>query len=86
MAGHISGLNAINNELCEFSDRWILDGDYIRCRKCKQPQITSYMDSPFPHAYGCKQSLGAERKPWRSYLELIERLADAAKPTSPATE
>lgn len=79
MAEQIKGLSAINDELCAFSDRWKHDGDYMRCRKCSAPQITSCMDMPFPHQDRCKQALGAERHPWRSYLEIIERLAQAAQ-------
>lgn len=77
MAEQIKGLSDINGELCAFSNRWRHDGDYMRCRVCKRPQITSCMDMPFPHAESCGVAADVARHPWRSYLEIIERLNQA---------
>lgn len=56
--------------LCEFSDRWELDGDYLRCRCCGRPQIASLALHDFKHAAGC---LGAshEKNPWKTLASLI---------------
>ena len=81
----IHGLTEINRELCLFSDRWMIDGDYIRCRKCKRPQLTSYMDWAFPHSEGCKAIGAVEVHPWRTYLGVVNRLTRAALAAKAAT-
>lgn len=79
MAEQISNLTAINNDLCDFSSRWSHDGDYMRCRGCKRPQMTNFMDMDFPHAASCRVAGVVDPHPWRRYLEIMERLAQAAQ-------
>lgn len=75
MSEHINGLAGVNDALCSFSDRWQHDGDYLRCKACKRPQLTSYMDHPFPHVDRCKSEVqGYEKHPWRAYLAIIARM------------
>lgn len=56
--------------LCDFADRWKLDGDYLRCRRCRRPQIISCAQLDFPHASGCKGAAW-ERHPWQTLASLI---------------
>ena len=74
---YIDGTSQVNDKLCSFGNRWQIDGDYMRCRKCKRPQITNYMDAPFPHADGCKPSTPSEPHPWRTFLGLMDELRAA---------
>jgi hypothetical protein len=73
-------LNAMNDALCSFSNRWRLDGDYIRCRICRRPQITNYRHSAFPHAEGCRAAARVEPHPWLTLLELLRPLYATASP------
>lgn len=83
---YIEATSAINGDLCDFSNRWKLDSDYLRCRRCNRPQITNYMDSPFPHASGCRPARVLEPHPWRTFLALTAELARlATPPASPST-
>ncbi|QHJ00072.1 hypothetical protein GT347_20070 [Xylophilus rhododendri] len=77
---YIEATSAINGDLCDFSNRWTLDGDYLRCRFCNRAQITNYMDSPFPHAGSCKPTRVLEPQPWRTFLALTTELARLAAP------
>ena len=72
--------NVMNGALCDFSTRWKMDGDYIRCRTCKRPQLTSYGDNDFPHASDCRDrnSPTMERRPWQTYVALLAPLCRAA--------
>lgn len=67
----------MNGALCAFAMRWELDGDYIRCRKCTSPQLTTYSDRAFLHHPGCKAAGTVETHPWRTYLELLAPLIAA---------
>lgn len=67
----------MNGALCAFAMRWELDGDYIRCRKCTSPQLTTYSDREFLHRPGCKAAGTVETHPWRTYLELLAPLIAA---------
>lgn len=67
----------MNSALCAFAMRWELDGDYIRCRKCTSPQLTTYSDREFLHHPGCKAAGTVETHPWRTYLELLAPLIAA---------
>lgn len=58
------------HSLIDFSDRWQLDGDYIRCLHCRQSQQAQWMHHDFLHADRCLCS-GRERKPWRTLSKLI---------------
>lgn len=80
---YIPATSEINDRLCEFSMRWSLDGDYIRCRKCNRPQITNYMDVEFPHASSCKPTIAPEPHPWRTYLALMDELSKLAGKAPP---
>ena len=71
--------------LCGFSDQWILDGDYIRCRHCKRPQIVSLAHNDFNHRAGCCGEKTHDRNPWKTLASLItseiSRAAHAQEPT-----
>ncbi|MFY3461069.1 hypothetical protein ACOTJD_30880 [Achromobacter xylosoxidans] len=72
----------MNAELCAFYMRWEADGDYLRCRKCKRPQIASYAEKGFPHAAGCKAVGNVEQRPWLALVELMRPLIDSAAPAA----
>ncbi|MGE6916717.1 hypothetical protein [Achromobacter kerstersii] len=72
----------MNNALCGFSMRWNLDGDYMRCRKCKRPHIASAMEVEFNHADGCKAEGKVETHPWRTFVELLAPLTGHPAPTT----
>ncbi len=65
--------------LCEFSERWELDGDYLRCRCCGRPQIASMALHGFKHAAGCLGS-DAERNPWKTLASLVNAQIAKAEP------
>ena len=67
---------AMNDSLCDFGTRWELDGDYLRCRKCKRPHIASRGLEAFTHAAGCK-NIGGESHPWKALLGLLGPLVEA---------
>lgn len=64
--------------LNDFADRWELNGDCMRCRKCKRQQQTSWALHDFPHAAGCWNEAG-ERNPWKSLASLIIAQVSKAK-------
>ncbi|MCU1201988.1 hypothetical protein [Stenotrophomonas maltophilia] len=66
-----------NGKLCSFSMRWELDGDYMRCRICHRPQLTSYARHPFPHADGCEGARNHEAHPWITLAQLLDPLREA---------
>jgi len=68
----------INADLCAFYMRWEADGDYLRCRKCKRPQIASYAEKNFPHAAGCKAVGHVEQRPWLALVDLLRPLIGPA--------
>ncbi|MDT3556326.1 hypothetical protein ROV95_09335 [Stenotrophomonas maltophilia group sp. msm1] len=70
-------VSAANGELCAFSSRWELDGDYMRCRICQRPQLTSYARYPFPHVDGCKGAQSHEAHPWITFVQLLAPLSQA---------
>ena len=77
LAQDLGGVVHTNNgELCRFAMHWEIDGDYIRCRKCKQPQLTSYADQEFRHTPTCKAAGKVETHPWITYLRLLIPVAD----------
>lgn len=57
--------------LNDFADRWELDGDLIRCRRCNRAQQTSWMNHDFSHAAECRTA-EAERTPWLTLIGLIQ--------------
>lgn len=65
--------------LNDFADRWELNGDCIRCRKCKRQQQVSWALHDFPHASGCKCSDVAEHNPWKSLASMITAQISKAK-------
>lgn len=71
--------SAMNNALCDFGDRWIMDGDYLRCRKCHRPHIASKADMDFQHAAGCKFA-GGDRRPWRRLVGILTPLGGGDDP------
>lgn len=68
---------AMNDALCAFAMRWEIDGDYLRCLKCKRPQITNYASHDFPHAHGCKAAGKVEARPWETFARLLLPLTRA---------
>ena len=66
-----------NGKLCSVSMRWELDGDYMRCRICQRPQLTSYARYPFPHVAGCKGAKAHEAHPWVTFVQLMAPLSHA---------
>ena len=62
--------NAQKPTLYSFVDRWELDGEFLRCRRCKRQQLLSYALQDFRHAYGCKGAAW-ERNPWLRLSSLI---------------
>lgn len=66
------------NALNDFADRWALDGDVIRCRKCKRGQHTSWAHHDFQHAALCWNA-AAEQNPWKTLLGLINAQVMRAK-------
>lgn len=70
----------MNNELCGFAMRWVLDGDYLRCKKCKRPHIASAIDRPFEHAAGCNLAGTAEEFPWQSLLRILRPIYQGKAP------
>lgn len=74
---HSEAIAEANGKLCSFSMRWELDGDYMRCRLCQRPQLTSYARHPFPHVDGCKGAQAHEAHPWVTLLQLLTPLSEA---------
>jgi hypothetical protein len=72
----------MNADLCAFYMRWEADGDYLRCRKCKRPQIASYAEKGFPHAAGCKAVGNVEQRPWLALVELMRPLIGSVAPAA----
>ncbi|HGM6050657.1 TPA: hypothetical protein ACOEPG_000444 [Stenotrophomonas maltophilia] len=66
-----------NAALCEFAERWSMDGDYMRCRICQRPQLTSYARYPFPHDAGCLGAQAHEARPWITFVQLLAPLSKA---------
>ncbi|WP_186214681.1 hypothetical protein [Burkholderia gladioli] len=67
-------LHHMNIALCQFARRWRVDGDYVRCSKCKRAHIASEADIDFDHAAGCKNAADAEARPWRTLLSILSPL------------
>lgn len=64
--------------LITFGERWELDGDYLRCRSCRRPQIVSFSLHDFPHAAGCRGA-AHECNPWKTLAGLITAQIARAK-------
>lgn len=60
-----------NDLLLDFAQRWKLDGDYLRCRKCNRPHIASKADMPFSHMAGCKLEEKATQHPWLILRDIL---------------
>lgn len=67
-------LHHMNNALCQFARRWRVDGDYVRCSKCKRAHIASEADMDFVHSAGCTNAGKVEAKPWRTLLSILSPL------------
>lgn len=76
---HSEAIAEANGKLCSFSMRWELDGDYMRCRICQRPQLTSYARYPFPHVDGCKGAQAHEVHPWITFVQLLAPLSQAVR-------
>lgn len=61
----------VNDALLEFADYWKLDGDYLRCVKCKRPHIASKSDMPFVHMSGCKLAGKSDSHPWNLLRDIL---------------
>lgn len=72
------GQHVMNAGLCEFARRWSLDGDYLRCRSCKRPQLAGYHHLPFQHADGCRQQYW-ETHPWQVLVRLLRPISAATQ-------
>jgi hypothetical protein len=70
-----------SHPLVTFADRWQIDGDWIRCRRCKRPQQVSRALHDFSHMAGCSNE-GAEAQPWKSLAGLIQAQIAHAKPVT----
>ncbi|WP_321940016.1 hypothetical protein [Paraburkholderia sp. J8-2] len=70
-----------NDALCSFAGRWSVDGDYLRCVKCRRPHIASKADMDFDHAAGCKLASTSEVRPWRALLAILAPLYAAPAAT-----
>jgi len=68
-------LSLMNGSLCKFGMNWLLDGDYLRCRVCKRPQIASCAHLDFPHASDCKCADDVENHPWLTLIGLLKPIA-----------
>jgi hypothetical protein len=53
---------ANNTALLTLSKVWLLDGDWMKCRACKQVLIASLDGEPLHHKTGCKHA--AHAHPW----------------------
>lgn len=67
-------LSSMNDALCDFASRWVYDGDYLRCKKCKRPHIASKADMKFVHVSGCKAEETAEDYPWKVLIRILRPL------------
>lgn len=65
-------LSLMNGSLCKFGMNWLLDGDYLRCRVCKRPQIASCAHMDFPHAAWCKVANDVDGHPWMTLIGLLK--------------
>ncbi|WP_419965218.1 hypothetical protein [Stenotrophomonas geniculata] len=74
---HSEAIAEANGKLCSFSMRWELDGDYMRCRICQRPQLTSYARYSFPHDDGCKGAQHHEAHPWITLVQLLAPVSKA---------
>ena len=68
-------LSLMNGGLCKFGTHWGLDGDYLRCRACKRPQIASCAHMDFPHAAWCEVANDVEAHPWLTLIGLLKPIA-----------
>lgn len=75
-------MSDLDGALLSFARRWRLDGDYIRCVRCKRPHLASWAHKAFDHAPGCKiakaESAGAQREveshPWLALQRIVAAL------------
>lgn len=74
--------HAMNGDLCEFAQRWKLDGDYLRCRSCRRPQLAGYHHLPFQHAAGCEAAERCEPHPWQTLVALLRPMVPAVRVTA----
>lgn len=65
-------LSEMNDALIDFSSRWKMDGDYLRCAKCKRPIIASRYNLAFSHADGCANTATSEPHPWRAVVDILQ--------------
>lgn len=69
----------MNKALCDFASRWKMDGDYLRCVKCKRPMIASRTALVFSHADSCKNAATSEPHPWLALVEILQPIMSASK-------
>jgi hypothetical protein len=58
-----------NTALLLLSKVWLLDGDWMKCRACKQVLIASLDGEPMRHKTGCKHA--AHVHPWTDLRNAI---------------
>lgn len=75
-----AALRSMNADLCNFALLWKVDGDYLRCAKCKRPHIASRADMAFQHQAGCAKDSGKPTYPWRDLIEILRPLIDTPAP------
>lgn len=68
----IDELHKMNGDLCDFSTRWKIDGDYMRCRTCKRNQLASDVTGEFLHSSACSAAETSEAQPWAVFLYIIK--------------
>jgi hypothetical protein len=77
-------LSDMNAALCDFYKRWIPDGDYLRCKKCKRAHIASHADEKFIHKAFCNAISTSEDYPWQVLIRLLRPLYTHPIPAAPA--
>lgn len=74
-------MDATNNKaLIELSRVWLLDGDWMKCRKCRRALVASRDGELLLHTNGCKY--GDRVHPW---AELREALGVSSQILTPRT-
>ncbi len=70
----------VDHTLLAFSNRWRLDGDYIRCVHCMRPCLASCAALPFEHREGCPNASAGDQHPWYELAVLLTKLPEHLPP------
>lgn len=71
--------NVTNDLLMIFGNRWKLEGDWLRCRRCRRPHIASKADQEFSHRSGCIAEGNVETHPWLRLRDILTGEAERAE-------